>query len=197
VVDQPDALSAEGIDVVIDFSTANMTESVARWCAKNRCALVNGVTGLSPRQKTSFIHTADQAPVLWSPNMSLGIAVLKRMLLEMKALSGFDFFIEETHHKNKVDSPSGTAVDLHAHLEQTLKTSVPQPVAIRGGGVFGIHRVGALGGEETLVIEHSALNRRVFARGALQAANWLRQQPPGLYEMADVIASLAFSGRQS
>jgi 4-hydroxy-tetrahydrodipicolinate reductase len=179
-------LNPAGVDVVIDFSQPELCTDVTTWSAKNKIPLVSGVTGLSDSQKKLFETTAKTAPVLWAPNMSLGVAVMAEMFSALKSLSGYEFQIEEIHHKHKKDRPSGTALFLQERLKAVVG-EVPEPLAIRGGGVFGVHKVFALGEEEVITIEHTAMNRKVFARGALHAANWLRNKPAGLYKMADVL----------
>jgi 4-hydroxy-tetrahydrodipicolinate reductase len=187
VVDQVSKLNSSKIDVVIDFSLPELTNDVIAWCVANKKPLVSGVTGIGNEQKLNFEQAGAKIATLWAPNMSLGVAVLSRMLNELKNLKGFDFQIEEVHHKHKKDKPSGTALYLQQKLELAIGEAAPEPVAIRGGGVFGIHRVLAMGEEETLTLEHNAINRRVFARGALKAAQWLVIQKPGFYVLNDVL----------
>lgn len=174
------------IDVLIDFSLPDLTDEVSSWCASNKVALVSGVTGISTAQKKKLISTAKSTAVLWAPNMSLGVAVMADLLAAFSALEGFEFQIEETHHKRKKDRPSGTALFLQEKLTAAVGP-VPDPLAIRGGGVFGIHKVWAMAEEETITIEHTAMNRKVFARGALRAARWIVSRKPGYYNMADVV----------
>jgi 4-hydroxy-tetrahydrodipicolinate reductase len=187
VVPSCEKLNASEVDVVIDFSLPELTKGVADWCKANKKPLVSGVTGLKDHEKSALVEAAKNTPVLWAPNMSLGVAVLARMLAKLSLLEGFDFQIEELHHNRKKDKPSGTAVFLQERLKEAVKKEVPDPLAIRGGGIFGIHRVWAMGEEETITLEHTAMNRRVFARGAMKAAQWLIQQNPGLYKMDDVL----------
>ncbi len=174
------------VDAVIDFSLPENTQATLDWCLKNKRPLVSGVTGVTPAQKDAFANAGASIAVLWAPNMSLGVAVVSRMLAQLSALEGYEFQIEELHHKRKKDAPSGTALFLQEHLEKAVG-EVPPPIAIRGGGIFGIHRIWAMGEEETVTIEHSAMNRRVFARGALMATRWILEKPAGYYCMDDVL----------
>ena len=185
-VSSMDGLNLALVDVVIDFSLPENTDAVLAWCTNNNRPLVSGVTGVSETQKNAFIHAARSIAILWAPNMSLGVAVVSKMLSQLAQLKDFDFQIEEIHHKRKKDAPSGTALFLQEHLERAVG-KVPAPVAIRGGGVFGTHRIWAMGEEETVTIEHNAMNRRVFARGGLRASQWILGQPPGYYSMNDVL----------
>lgn len=184
-----DAISPNDCDVVIDFSLPEVVESVIDWCVRHQKPLVSGVTGLTEEQREAYARAGMRIPVLWAPNMSLGVAVLARLLANMEKLEGFDFQIEELHHSQKRDKPSGTAVFLQEKMEKAVGKPCPQPLAIRGGGIFGIHRVWAMGSEEFLTLEHTAMNRRVFARGALKSASWLLSRPPGFYCMDDVLGA--------
>ena len=188
VVDQVEKLDPKQVSLVIDFSLPELTAGVIAWCVKNKTPLVSGVTGISNELKARFAEAGKSIPVLWAPNMSLGVAVLSRMLSELKHLSGFEFQIEELHHSRKKDKPSGTALFLQEKLEAAVGHEAPEPLAIRGGGIFGIHRIWAMGEEETLTLEHNAMNRRVFARGAMKAAQWLLQQPAGQYTLNDMLS---------
>ena len=180
-------LDAANVDVVIDFSLPELTLGVAKWCQENRKPLVSGVTGIQEQHRLALQAVGKFAPVLWAPNMSLGVAVMARMMAQLASLDGFDFQIEELHHNKKKDSPSGTAVFLQEKLKAVVGENVPDPIGIRGGGIFGIHKVWAMGEEETITLEHTAINRRVFARGALKAAHWILTQSPALYRMDDVL----------
>lgn len=182
-----DAKAAAEVDVVVDFSLPEATLAVASWCAAHGKPLVSGVTGIGEREREALRTASASVAVLWSPNMSLGIAVMARMIAEWSRLEGFDFQIEELHHKRKKDKPSGTALFLQEKLEAAVGPHQPLPVAIRGGGIFGVHRAWAMGEEETLALEHVAMNRRVFARGALAAARWIAKKPAKLYAMDDVL----------
>lgn len=191
LVDHVSKLDAGQVDILIDFSLPELTDDVLKWCVANGKPLVSGVTGISADQKRRFADAGREIAALWAPNMSLGVAVLSRMLSELRNLKGFEFQIEELHHKRKKDKPSGTALFLQDKLEAAIGESAPEPLAIRGGGIFGIHRVWAMGEEETITLEHNAMNRRVFARGALNAAVWLLPQKPALYVFDDVLTQPA------
>jgi 4-hydroxy-tetrahydrodipicolinate reductase len=175
------------IDAVIDFSSTENFENILTFCAQNKLPLVTGTTGLSEAQKKSLLKYSKKTAVLWSPNMSLGVAAVAEALRAFSGLEGFDFQIEEIHHGKKKDRPSGTAVLLQNELKRQVKTALPEPISIRGGGVFGVHRIYAMAENETICIEHTALNRRLFAIGAVRAAKWLSLQTPGLYELKDVV----------
>lgn len=181
-------LPADDLDVIIDFSQPEIFESVVEWCRTHSVALVSGVTGISEAQMKALSAAAENIPVLWAPNMSVGVAVVAEMLQQLARLKAFEFQIEEVHHKHKKDKPSGTALFLQQRLEKEVGRKLPEALALRGGGVFGIHKIWAMGEEEIVTIEHTAMNRRVFARGALQAAHWISGRSRGLYRMVDVLA---------
>ena len=184
--EQKTAINKQNMDVVIDFSQPELFEKLISECASQQVPLVSGTTGISKTALEALKQVSQKAPMFWAPNMSLGIAVFNKMIEQLKTLQGYDFHIHEVHHNQKKDKPSGTAL----LLQKTLQATVGKDVAVtaaRGGGVFGIHELDAFGPEEILKIEHHALNRAVFARGALQAAQWLVQQPPGLYDMTHLL----------
>jgi 4-hydroxy-tetrahydrodipicolinate reductase len=119
--------------------------------------------------------------------MSLGVAVLKKALSVFKATKHFDFQVEEWHHRHKKDSPSGTAIYLQTELEKVIERPCPPAMVMRAGGIYGVHKIYAASDEEIIQFEHTAINRTVFARGALVAAQWLHHKPKGCYSMDDVI----------
>jgi len=173
-------------DVLIDFSVPEALPHLVGACSREGVPYVGGTTGLSTTHKQGLVDAAKLVPVFYAANMSLGIAVMQKMMAEMRALKHFDFHIHEIHHIHKKDRPSGTALPLHESLKSAIGRDVEMSVE-RGGGVFGVHDVRALGPDEVLTLQHQALNRTVFARGSLHAAQWLVSQSPGLYGMADLV----------
>jgi 4-hydroxy-tetrahydrodipicolinate reductase len=178
---------ASDVDVWIDFSSPEILSDLIKVAKKYKTPIVTGTTGLTPAQFRTLKQAAGTVPVLWSSNMSLGVAVLTEALEVFKHIHQFDFQIEEFHHIRKKDKPSGTAKSLQAKLEEVVEKTLPEPLAIRGGGIFGIHKVHAMSEEEHIVFEHTAMNRAVFARGAVQAAQWLCSKKKGYYQMRDVL----------
>ncbi len=174
-------------DVVIDFSQPEFLNDVLDFATKTKTPVVIGTTGLDLQKQKALRRAARKIPVLWAPNMSVGIQIVRAMLKSFAGLKGYNFSIEDIHHVNKKDSPSGTARYLKLSLErQTRRKNIPIR-SVREGDVFGIHRVIAAGKEEKIVIEHEALNRTVFARGALICARWLIKKKKGLYGMESVM----------
>jgi 4-hydroxy-tetrahydrodipicolinate reductase len=186
-LEQPALMQSKDIDIVIDFSLPEGFSEILDWCVENKKPLVSGTTGLSVDHQKRLAQAATIVPVLWSPNMSVGVAVMTEMLKHFSVVKDFDFAIEELHHNQKKDSPSGTALHLKQNLEKALQKEVDQVVALRGGGIYGIHKVWAMSTQETITIEHTALNRAVFAAGAIRAAEWLVQKSPGQYRLSQVL----------
>jgi 4-hydroxy-tetrahydrodipicolinate reductase len=109
------------------------------------------------------------------------------ILAAFQTVRDWDFQIEEAHHSLKKDKPSGTALLLQEQLTKILGRPLPEPNAIRGGGIPGIHQIWAMGPDEAILLQHTAFQRRVFARGALQAGRWLfDKKRPGLYDLTDL-----------
>lgn len=198
---------ANVVDVLIDVSAPTATPWIAGAARQANCPLVCGVTGLGEVGLTALDSAARQVPVLYARNLSPGIAALLDLLPRLlAALPEADIEIVETHHRGKKDAPSGTAealadaiVTARAELDEQRIVYGREGVAPRQPGEIGIHslRGGANSGEHTVLlatdgeeirISHRALSRRTFADGALQAAQWIVLQPPGLYSMSDVLA---------
>jgi 4-hydroxy-tetrahydrodipicolinate reductase len=197
-----------GAQAAIDFTLPSATEANLRACVESGSALVIGTTGLEQRQVQAMERAANEIPVVWAPNMSVGVNVFMELVARAaQALGdGYDVEIVETHHRHKVDAPSGTALALgeriaasrgHRLDEVAVYTRqgrvgprVPGTIgfaAIRGGNVVGQHSVRFIGAEEEVEFVHEAQDRKTFARGALRAARWAAGRAPGLYSMADVL----------
>lgn len=174
--------------VVIDFSGAAGFSQALSWCVKNRVPLVSGSTGLSKAQKNAMNKAAQKIPILWSANMSPGVSLFTKILNAIgKNLKPFDLQLVEAHHSQKKDAPSGTAIYLQNVVESVSGKKMPSIQSIRGGGIVGEHKLHIMAKEEMLTIEHIALNRAVFARGAIDAAVWIERKKRGLYNMGDIL----------
>jgi 4-hydroxy-tetrahydrodipicolinate reductase len=191
--------------VLVDFSAPAIVPAAARACAAAGIALVSGTTGLDSEMESVLDEAAHKVPVLWEPNMSVGIRVLGDLLRRALAMLGdsVDVEIVETHHAMKADAPSGTALRLLEEVRAfrdgpavTGRSGKPgaRPrgevgvLAVRGGDVIGDHVVHLLGQGERLELTHRATSRDVFARGALRAATWIANKPPGRYTLSDVVS---------
>lgn len=197
-----------GAQVVIDFSLPQALEQLTRLAARQGVALVSGTTGL--RDLSILDAAAARVPVLWAANMSLGIQVLAELAAEAARRLGptFDVEISETHHRNKVDAPSGTGLRLADAVREAreLRTVTGRQgivgarasdeigvFAFRGGDVIGDHTVHLLGPGERLELTHRATSRDLFAQGALRAARWIVAQPAGRYTLRDLLNSVSRS----
>lgn len=171
------------LDVIFDFSSPSATHQVCRLVREHRCALVSGTTGLTEEQEKEIIALSQEVAVVRASNFSLGVAVMTKMasLLD-EALSSWDCEVLETHHSAKKDAPSGTA--------KTLATALHRPVmpkSLRLGGVPGDHVLLWASADEMICLSHRAINRSLFARGALLAAQKLLEKPAGLYPFHQLI----------
>ncbi len=188
-----DALVATA-DVVVDFSMPDGTEAVVEAAVKHEKPLVCGVSGLSDTQMAKLDAAANKIPLVFDRNMSIGIAVLERTVRDAAASLGPDFTVDisETHHVHKKDAPSGTALKLGEAIAESRGESGTGQIRFeveRRGEVPGDHEVVMSTATERLSFAHSVTTRQVFADGALRAAQWLVEQPPGLYSMQDVLFS--------
>ncbi|MEM9172705.1 MAG: 4-hydroxy-tetrahydrodipicolinate reductase [Pseudomonadota bacterium] len=198
------AIGLTEVDVAVDFSAAVATPAIAAAVADAGIPLVSGTTGHSAAQRQALNQAGERVAVLHDGNMSLGIAVLSALAANAAALlPDYDLEIIETHHRHKLDAPSGTALKLSDALQQGrgINASVQSAnrsgtrahrdvgiASIRGGDVVGEHRVLLLGDDDQIELTHKAKDRRLFAAGALRAAHWLVDQPPGLYALKDVVS---------
>lgn len=197
-------------DLVIDFTAPDASVHNARVASGTHKPLLIGTTGISESQMKEIHECAASAPILFTPNASLGVNVMMDMVRMAAAKLGSDFAIEilESHHNKKVDAPSGTALalgraaadgrgielvphavyDRHGHTGARTKDEIGFAV-IRGGDIVGEHTVFFIGQGERLEITHRATDRALFAKGALEAAKWLAKQPAGFYGMQDFLKS--------
>lgn len=204
--DLPGALAEA--DVLIDFTLHNAVPQNVTFAAELRRAVVIGTTGLS-EDETATVHSAtDKIPVIWAPNMSLGVNLLFAAVKKAASVLGPDYVVDvdETHHIHKKDSPSGTALRLGERVADGLnwdfdKTMVHDPdnpnmqpqsgkiviTSHREGEVVGEHTVSFQNEGERIEFTHHAASRAAFAMGALHAAKWVVTQRAGMYDMQDVL----------
>jgi len=204
VVEGLAALAQARAEVIIDFSAPGATLSLAPLAAAAGSALVSGTTGLSEDARAALDRASARVPVLWEPNMSVGVHVLTELVSRAAlALADWDVEIVETHHRAKVDAPSGTALRLAETVQRAragarlVHGREGRPGArqvdeigmhaLRGGDVVGDHEVHLMGGAERLTLVHRATSRDVFAQGALRAARWIAGRPAGRYTLRDVL----------
>lgn len=209
-----DRLVTDGIDkaVIIDFSTPGGTRAALKFALENGMPLVIGTTGIesgSPLME-DISSAAKKIPIVFSPNMSIGVNLLFSLLPQITKLLGdsYDTEIIEAHHRLKRDAPSGTALKIAQVLCEATGRNLENDVrygrqgligertkseigmhAIRGGSIVGDHTILFAGPGECIEISHRALSRQVFAQGAARAALFLAEQKePGLFTMMDVLA---------
>ncbi len=176
------------VDVLVDFTSAEAVDTHLDYVAKYKKALVLGTTGLTDAQKSKVEEIAKIVPVVFTPNMSVGVNVLFSILPEIAKKLGPDYSVEivEAHHKAKKDSPSGTAKKLAEVITQATKKDIPMH-SIRLGDIVGDHTVVFCGNSERIEIKHQAHSRDLFVVGALKAVKWVFEKPAGLYSMQDVL----------
>lgn len=196
-----------GADCVIDFSSPRALSTVVQVASQRKIAFVSGTTGIDAGAEAALDAAAKSIPVLWSPNMSVGVHVLADLVKRAIAMlgPGFDVEIVESHHRLKTDAPSGTAKRLFEAVKEARSSSRALSgregivgkrtddevaiLALRGGDVVGDHTVHLLGAGERIELTHRATSRDLFARGALRAAIALHKKSPGRYTMADIVES--------
>ena len=176
-------------DLLIDFTLPSGTEAAASWSRDRGVPLLSGVTGLPGHVVGALELAADVVPVLWSPNLSLGINLLADLAGRAAAVldDGVAVAIEDIHHHWKKDAPSGTALMLGERVAEGRhgNDSSIRYSSIREGEVIGVHTVHfALDGEEFELV-HRAHDRSIYAQGAISAGQWLINQRPGLYRARD------------
>ncbi len=204
-----DAAAAVGsCDVLIDFSEARASVANARAAVDAGKPVVVGTTGLIDADAAELRALSQRVAIAYAPNMSVGVNLLFKLTSEVARVLGLEYNVEitETHHNQKKDSPSGTAVRLAKCAADALGLEYPVDAqfgregligarpkneigvhALRGGDVVGEHTVSFIGNGERIELTHRAHNRDTFARGALVAARFIAQAKPGLYDMQDVL----------
>ncbi len=196
-------------DVIVDFASAKAADGLIEYCAGTQMPLVLCTTGLSEDQLSRAKEASNRTAVLRSANMSLGINTLLKLVQDaakVLAGAGFDIEIVERHHNQKVDAPSGTALALADAVNEAMDQEYYYKYdrtaervkrdkkeigiqAVRGGSIVGEHDVIFAGTDEVVTISHTAYSKAIFAKGAIEAARFLAGKAPGMYSMADVIAS--------
>ena len=196
-------------DVVIDFSLREATLPLARLCVDAGKPMVIGTTGHGPAEKSEIESFSSKIPIVWAGNFSTGVNLLfyitEIAARVLDSSSKFDPEVIEMHHRLKKDAPSGTADRLLEILKNSRELTDKQIAhgrngmvgerpakeigshALRGGDVVGDHTVLFAGMGERIELTHRATDRKIFAVGALRAAKWIKDQPPGLFSMQDVL----------
>ncbi len=194
-----------GCEAVIDFSTPEATEMLLKELLNAPKTYICGTTGLNEHQKSLLDELSKKSAVLYATNMSLGVAVLNKLVeLAARTLEEFDIEIVEMHHRHKKDAPSGTALTLaesaargrDLELEKVRVSGRDGNIgartkdeiavmALRGGDIFGRHTVGFYNDGEYIELGHTATSRETFSKGAIRALKWLHGKPAGMYKIKD------------
>lgn len=194
-------------DVIIDFTAADGADELLDYCEKTGVPAVICTTGLSNEQVERINEVSAKTALLRSANMSLGINTLFKILKNISPLladAGYDIEIVEKHHNQKLDAPSGTALALADAINESLeeaydykfdrsKDRAKRPKneigisAVRGGTIVGEHEIIFAGEDEVIEIKHTAYSKKIFAKGAVEAAKFLSGKSAGLYTMKDVL----------
>lgn len=197
----------EDADVIIDFSHPSSLSNLLEFAKKRSLPTIIATTGLSSEQKKAVFAAAEEIPVFYSANMSLGINLLIELSKKATEIlqDNFDIEIVEKHHNQKIDAPSGTALAIADAISETMKEPAEYVYdrhssrskrrkneiglhAVRGGTIVGEHEVIFAGNDEVIELKHSAASKEVFAVGAVKAAEFMYKKPAGLYSMSDLIA---------
>jgi 4-hydroxy-tetrahydrodipicolinate reductase len=195
-------------DLAIDFTRPESTLQTLAVCRQGGKAVVIGTTGFSSTQYAELEAAASTLPMVLAPNMSVGVNLCLKLLETTARALGEDYDVEviEAHHRHKIDAPSGTALKMGEVVARTLGRDLAQCAVygrqgttgvrdsktigfetIRAGDLVGEHTVMFAGTGERIEITHRASSRMTFAKGALRAALWLENRPPGLYDMSHVL----------
>ena len=194
-------------EIVIDFSLPEACESLLEAALETPKPIVIGTTGLNVHQLNLLKQASENMPILYATNMSLGVALLNKLVYQASAaLEGFDIEIVEMHHKHKKDAPSGTALTLaesaatgrsleldkvrisgrDGNIGERSKDEIAV-MALRGGDIVGRHTVGFYNDGEFIELNHTATSRNTFSKGAIRAAAWLVDKNAGLYSISDCL----------
>lgn len=199
----------DAFDVLIDFTFPDLTLENLRFCSEHGKAMIIGTTGLTDAEKEQVAMAAEKTPVVFAPNMSVGVNVVLNLLRTAAEVLGDEYDVEiiETHHRHKKDAPSGTALRMGETIAEALGRNLKECAVygregftgerprkeigfetVRAGDVVGDHTVLFATMGERIEITHKASSRMTFAQGAVRAARWLQGRPAGLYDMQDVLA---------
>ena len=174
----------EFYDVVIDFSLPEPSVKAVKECESLGKPITIGTTGFTDEQRQMITDASKRIPILLAPNMSKGVNASLQTISDLsRLLSDYEVSIEETHHKNKVDSPSGTALKIAEVVAnaRNIKASDINITSYREEGEIGVHKTVFKSDDDEIIIYHNAFNRKIFAKGALETSQWIAKQKPGLY----------------
>lgn len=188
-VDEKPEAFIEACDCLIDFTSPKATIEHLALCEKNKKAVVIGTTGLSEAERNRIKEVSAHIPIVLSPNMSIGVNLLFKLVEESSKMLGEEYEINilEAHHAEKKDSPSGTAKEI-ARIVKSVKGDIEVPIdSVREGEIVGEHTITFESDVDLLEITHSAKTRDIFVKGALKAAKFVAGKKNGLFTMKDVL----------
>ena len=179
------------IDIIVDFSSPESTLDLLSQYHTEKIPVVIGTTGFDDSQLETIKEFSQEQPILFAPNTSSGVAMMKKILSFTSNIfpEKSKINISETHHSEKKDSPSGTAKDLKEAISASFPKVEIDIQSYRKGNNTGEHTVSFDFGDEVIEITHKALDRSLFVNGALSGAKWLISNPPGFYSMLDIYSS--------
>lgn len=189
-IDGDAVASIENCDCLIDFTAPKATMANLALCERFKKAIVIGTTGLSEEEKAKIQEASVSIPIVFSPNMSVGVNLLFKLIEQASKILGKDYEVSiiEAHHAQKKDAPSGTAKEI-AKIVKSVKGDTEIPIdSVREGETIGEHTITFESDFDLLEITHSAKTRDIFAKGALLAAKFVSGKKSGFFAMKDVLA---------
>ncbi|VFP81393.1 4-hydroxy-tetrahydrodipicolinate reductase [Buchnera aphidicola] len=195
-------------DLLIDFSTPKATLKMIEYCVKNKKKIIIGTTGFNKIQINKIKKASKKIPILYSPNFSIGVNIMHKIIKYISSILGNNSDIEiiESHHRNKIDAPSGTALQLGKIISKSMNWDFDKSAIFSRYGNIGIRKKNKIGfstiregntiGEHTVLfsnkyekisINHKATHRSIFAKGAIEAAIWINEKKNGLFKMSDFL----------
>jgi|TARA_B100001059_G_scaffold51832_1_gene45488 4-hydroxy-tetrahydrodipicolinate reductase len=189
-----DDLNDDSLEVIIDFSHPDSTLKLLKSLPTQKISLIIGTTGLKEEHFQYIEEISKDKRVLIAPNLSKGISVFKNTIVEFIKANDKELhcLIKETHHDQKIDSPSGTAIELKKIIESNNTKNLIADIEIiskRTGKIFGIHEIIFYKDTKKIQFKHESKSRNIYSDGALQAAHWIKDKEEGLYSFEDFLKS--------
>ena len=189
-----DDLNDDSLEVIIDFSHPDSTLKLLKSLPTQKISLIIGTTGLKEEHFQYIEEISKDKRVLIAPNLSKGISVFKNTIVEFIKANDKELhcLIEETHHDQKIDAPSGTAIELKKIIESNNTKNLITDIKViskRTGKIFGIHEIIFYKDTKKIQFKHESKSRNIYSDGALQAAHWIKDKEEGLYSFEDFLKS--------
>lgn len=189
-IDEESEGPIEACDCLVEFTAPQATIDHLSLCEKHKKAMVIGTTGLSESEQARVIEASKNIPIVFSPNMSVGVNLLFKMVGDAAKVLGHEYRVEivEAHHVQKKDAPSGTAKELARIVKDVISDAKVPIESVREGEIVGEHTITFESDFDVIELTHSAKTRDIFAKGALKAAKFVVTKSSGFYTMKDVLA---------